>query len=123
MRLLLDEHFSPRIAEQLRGRGHDVIGVVEASMGGRSDPDLLAFATSERRAILTENVTDFIELARRAEIRGMSHFGLVFTSSRALPRSGKAIGRLVQSLDTFLTERPGDDARADQTHWLAATTD
>jgi len=53
----------------------------------------------ERRAIVTENVVDFVELHRSAVVSGMDHYGLVFTSPRGFPRTRRAIGRLVRALD------------------------
>ena len=56
MRLLLDEHFSRHIAEQLRTRGHDAVAVGErADLAGLADDELFAAAQQERRAIVTEN--------------------------------------------------------------------
>ncbi len=119
MRLLLDEHFSPEIARQLRERGHDAVAVREQSgVRGLSDRDVLAFATMQRRAVVTENVADFIELHRGARITGTSHFGLIFTSPRQFPRTRRAIGRLVRALDAWLSVHPGTDELRDQTWWL-----
>lgn len=85
MRLLLDEHFSPEIARQLRARGHDVDAARERpELHGLTDADLLEVARVERRALLTENVADFMELHRRALVAG-THAGLVFTSGRRFP--------------------------------------
>ncbi len=118
MRLLLDEHFSPEIARQLRDRGHDVIAARERVGGGRSDRDLLAIAILERRAIVTENVGDFAELHRAAITTGTAHFGIIFTSSRQFPRIRRAIGRMVRALDALLVAHPQTDAFRDQTWWL-----
>ena len=121
MKLVLDEHFSPEIARQLRRRRHDVVAAREdASLHGLTDADLLAHATRERRALVTENVVDFVELHRMALVGGHRHFGLVFTSARTFPRSTRAIGRLVRALDALLDERRADDALADQVWWLEA---
>ena len=118
MRLLLDEHFSPEIARQLRDRGHDVIAARERVASGRSDRDLFDLAVVERRAIVTENVADFVELHRAAIITGTAHFGIVFTSTRQFPRTRRAIGRTVRALDGLLVVHPQPDALRDQTGWL-----
>ncbi len=122
MRLLLDEHFSPEIARQLRDRGHDVIAARGRVASGRSDRDLLALAVFERRAIVTENVADFVELHRAAITTGTAHFGIIFTSSRQFPRTRRAIGRMVRALDTLLVTHPRTDALRDQTWWLEPRT-
>jgi hypothetical protein len=119
VRLLLDEHFSPEIARQLRAGGHDVIAAREhAEMHGLSDHDLLILATVQRRAIVTENVADFVALHRWSVLSGTAHLGLVFTSSRQFPRTRRAIGRLVRALDALMVAHPSDGALADQTRWL-----
>lgn len=119
MRLLLDEHFSPEIARQLRDRGHDVVAAREVvEVRGFSDRDLLAVAVLQQRAIVTENVADFVELHRAAIITATPHFGLVFTSPRQFPRTRRAIGRIVQALDALLAAHRPVDALRDQTWWL-----
>ena len=119
MKLLLDEHFSPEIARQLRERGHDVVAARErAELHGLSDRDLLAVASGEDRAVVTENVADFVELHRQSVVGGERHAGLVFTSPRQFPRSRRAIGRLVRALETLLSASPETDALRDQVRWL-----
>ena len=54
MRLLLDEHYSPLIAEHLRARGHDVTAVVaQPSLAGLADRTLILAARRDGRALLT----------------------------------------------------------------------
>ena len=119
MKVLLDEHFSPEIARQLRDRGHDALAVREhPDARGLSDRDVLTLATTQRRAVVTENVADFIELHRAAIITNTPHFGLVFTSSRQFPRTRRAIGRLVRALEALLSAHPSTDDLRDQTWWL-----
>ncbi len=63
MRLLLDEMYSPRLAEHLRARGHDVLAVAElAELIGRSDIEVARFARERGRMVVTENVADFWRL-------------------------------------------------------------
>ena len=119
MRLLLDEHFSPEIARQLRSRGHDVTSARERpAFRGLSDRDLLALARTDERAIVTENVADFVELHRQCIVRSERHAGMIFTSPKRFPRTRRAIGRLVRALDALLVNHPKADAFADQVHWL-----
>lgn len=121
MRLLLDEHYSPRIAQQLRRRGHEVVSVSErAELIGLSDSVLLRVAGAERRAIVTENVADFVELTRQFAASDEEHYGLIFTSSSRLPRSRATVGIFVRELARFLQARPGDDALLSQVHWLGS---
>lgn len=119
MRLLLDEHYSPEIARQLRGLGHDVIAVKEESgLVGLSDEVHFATSPSERRAIVTENVADFRPLLHEAVRGGSINYGLVCVAARKFPRSKETIGLMVRALDEFLKQHPADDALKDQEHWL-----
>jgi len=119
VKLLLDEHFSPDIARQLRHRGHDVVGARERiELHALSDRDLLRVATLEGRAVVTENVGDFVELHRQSIQGAEPHAGLVFTSPRQFPRSRRAIGRLVQALETLLGTHQGEEGLRDQVWWL-----
>jgi predicted nuclease of predicted toxin-antitoxin system len=119
VRLVLDEHFSPEIARQLRNRGHDAVAARERTeVHGLADADLLALATAERRALVTENVADFVELHRTSILTRRAHFGIIFTSPRQFPRTRRAIGRMVRALGALLAANPSDGALADQTWWL-----
>jgi hypothetical protein len=119
VRLLLDEHYSKQIAQQLRDRGHDVVAVTERpDLAGLRDDQLLDAMAAEGRAIVTENWSDFHRLIRQATASGAAHHGVVFTSRRQLPRSRAAIGLHVGVLDDFLQRHPDDDALRNAHHWL-----
>lgn len=119
MKLCLDEHYSPEIADALRGRGHDVCSVKERpELTGLSDQELLARLVGEQRALLTENVADFMPLVQQAAAAGEVHYGLVFSSSRSLPRSRETIGLFVERLNELLQAHPGERDSVDRTFWL-----
>jgi Domain of unknown function (DUF5615) len=121
VRLLLDEHYSPEIARQLRTRGHDVVAVAErADLVGLSDDELLRRMARERRAIMTNNVKDFMPLASRTPLEANDHYGLVFTSDRSMPRRVDAIGRFVDALDALLQRHQGQDSYRNRVQWLSA---
>lgn len=86
MKLLLDEQISGRVAERLRGRGHDVIAVAAASsLRGLGDGDLFELAQDEGRAVVTYDRVDFEALMRRyAELR-REHHGLVIVHPLRFP--------------------------------------
>ena len=80
-RLLLDEMLSGDITVQLRSRGHDVIAVVEDhALTGTPDEELLAYATSIGRCLVTANVRDFAWLSASWSSQGRSHGGLSTSS-------------------------------------------
>ena len=119
MRLLLDEHYSPKIAEQLRNRGHDVESVSERDdLRGLGDLELWNRASAEGRAFVTENVADFVRLVREAAAAGEPHFGVVFTSPATFARSAATVGLFVEALAALLGARPAEDALGGQVHWL-----
>jgi hypothetical protein len=119
VRLCLDEHYSADIANGLRALAHDACAVKErAELIALDDPDLLAILVPEGRALVTENVADFAPLTRDLLASGGHHFGLIYTSSRSMPRSRQTIGLFVQRLDEVMKDHPGDDDFRDVTHWL-----
>ena len=111
MKLLVDEHYPPRIAEQLRERGHDAVAVQEeADLRGMADPELFAEAQRRNRALLTENAADYLALDAEYRGRHLAHWGLILTSNRTFPRGKTAtVGALVTALDELLRKAGSDD--------------
>lgn len=114
LRLLLDEHFSPEIARQLRRLGHDVIAVKEHDrLAGRTDYVQFASSTEERRAIVTKDLGDYRPLLQQAMAAGQATYGLVCVPAR-FPLTRRAVGAAVRALDQLLRELPDDDAAANR---------
>ena len=106
MRALLDEHLSARIAALLRRAGHDVDAVVErADLLACSDEQILEQASKERRAVVTNNVTDFRPLAARWLADGRVHSGLILLPA-ARTRTGEVEGALADAVAAVLIEHP-----------------
>lgn len=106
--------FAPRIAAALRELGHDVIAVTErGDLRGLEDDEVLEAAWRARRALVSEDVRDFIALAREG-----GHYGVLFTPARSLPRRRESTGSLVRTLDAYLRSHPGEAALVDQWEWL-----
>jgi hypothetical protein len=123
LRVCLDQHYSPRIAAALRTRRHDVIAAeAVGELRGLSDDELLAFCIRERRALVTENVGDFMPLVHRIADRGDEHYGLVFSSPASMPRGRGTIGVFVEALDRLLREHLAEGALRNQVHWLRSPT-
>jgi len=119
LRLLLDEHYSPEIARQLRRRGHDVASVKERiDLVGVSDEELFRRMASERRAIVTNDVDDFTLILGRLASAEEEHFGLLFTSDRSMPRNRQSIGLFVRVLGQLLRQNPSEDAFRNRVRWL-----
>jgi hypothetical protein len=101
---LLDEMFSDAIAEQLRGRGYDVISVVaDSALVGLPDEQVLAYAAAEGRALVTANIKDFVPLDGRYRAAGQSHAGLVLVSTRTFPQNRGFPSASTTSLATLLS--------------------
>jgi len=120
--LLLDEMFSPAIAAELSKLGHDVIAVADRpDLRSKSDEEILAWASTQTRWLLTENVKDFRPIMLRALQAGPLGCGLLFTSSRAFPRSRKHSGSLIRALDAWLTAGPPTPPVTES--WLLSASD
>ena len=64
MRLLADENFPRLVVQELRSRGHDVVWISE-ERPGIGDSEVLAFATNDKRLLITLDKEDFGELVFR----------------------------------------------------------
>jgi predicted nuclease of predicted toxin-antitoxin system len=106
VKALLDEQLSPRIAQLVRDRGHDVQAVGERlDLAGRSDRVILEVAATEERAVITNNVKDFRPLAAERLAHGESHAGLILLPSRRT-RTRAAVEMLASAIDQILREHP-----------------
>jgi uncharacterized protein DUF5615 len=98
--LLLDEMFSPRIAERLRALGVDCVAVAEdVVLSSQDDPVVLEAALADGRVLVTNNVVDFEPLRQQRAASDQPVPPLVYTSEAAFPRNRKFIGRIVEALE------------------------
>ena len=119
MKLLLDEMFSPRIARELRSRGHDVVAVKERpDLIGRHDREIVRRMAAEHRAIVTNDVDDYGAIATRFASSGEEHSGMLFTSDQTMARNKVSLPLYVSMLDALLRERPAADAFRNRTRAL-----
>jgi hypothetical protein len=119
VKLLLDEMLSPAIARELQARGHDVEAVAgHQEREALPDPEVLALARAERRAIVTNNVRDFRPLHVEAVMPGGSgHYGMIFMSGN-YRRTKSDVGRIIAALEAKLNQYPGQDALVNAEEWL-----
>ena len=108
VRLLLDEMHAPAIADALTADGWDVLAVAaRPSLRGTPDDELLAYATANERAMVTENIVDFAVIAARWAAESRSHTGIIFTNPRRFNRATVAYpGNLVVALRALLEDPP-----------------
>lgn len=119
MKLALDHHFATAIATQLSGAGHDVVTAHERRWHELDDEPLLEACHSEQRSLLTNNVSDFVPIARRWADERRTHSGIVLHSDITMSRSTVNTGWFVSRLESLLQASPGDDAIVDRTIWLS----
>jgi hypothetical protein len=77
--------------------GHDAVHVAEAGLRAAEDADVAAVARGEGRAVVTENIVDFV--AERDVV-------LVFVLKKNLPAGGGQAAALAKVLDRWAQERP-----------------
>jgi predicted nuclease of predicted toxin-antitoxin system len=118
VKILLDEHYANEIAAQLRADGHEAITVSERNLKGMDDEPLLALASSEERALLTNNARDFLPIVARWATSGQDHCGLLLTSDSSMPRGKDNIGLYVGTLSGLMQANPGARALENQVRWL-----
>lgn len=117
MRLLLDAHVSgPRIAVPLREAGHEVRSVdEERELDGWNDEALLALATAEGRALVSFDVKDFPDIARRWAEASRPHAGLAIV----VGIDHGEFGAILRTLDELLEKRPAQDDWRDYTCFVS----
>ncbi len=100
MKLLLDEMFPPRLAEELRNRGIDTAAAVEdPDLRGAPDAELLERAAADGRVLVTENIRDFAVLHSQWMARDRTHPGILLVSTRTYPYNQARLGRLVSAIE------------------------
>lgn len=110
VKLLLDEHIWEGLAEALAQRGYDVVHVAHTQQRGMDDDLLLAWATSQDRAVLTYNVCHFAPLAAQWYVVHRNHAGVILSAQ--LPP-----GELLKQMLNLLTALSADDLK-DTVRWL-----
>lgn len=119
MKLLLDEMYPARLAQALRDRGADAEGVDERSpLRGLADEELLVVAAREGRALVSENVADFMRLYGEWGAANRRHAGIVIALSSRFSRTPAGYEVLVDSLTELCARYGGSDALADAVHFL-----
>jgi hypothetical protein len=115
--LLLDEMFSPAIADGLAARGIDCRAVVaDALLRALSDLEIFETALLEGRVIVTNNVPDFESLRRARDAAGGAIPGLIYTSDFTFPRTEAYVAGLVTALADAAAGR--ETARHGGVLWL-----
>jgi hypothetical protein len=98
--LLLDEMFSPAIAQLLVVRGIDCHAVAARPLlRSLDDHDVIETALEEGRILATNNVADFEILRRRREADARPVPGFIYTSDERFPRNRAFVGQVADALE------------------------
>lgn len=109
VKLLLDEMYPARLARSLREGGFDAEAVDERpALRGLADEELLAIAAREGRAVVTENVTDFMRLYGEWGSGGRPHAGIVIALSSRFVRTPVGYEALLAALAELCGARAAD---------------
>jgi hypothetical protein len=116
IRLYTDEMIHPRFVAELRRRDYDVESCQEGGLSNRgtSDPDQLAYATSQERAILTFNYVDYLELDAEWKADDRTHAGIIVAPY--VEDIGELLRRVTQHLARYTP-----DQQHDVVLWLSAS--
>lgn len=119
MKLLLDEMLTPAIARELRATGHDVQAVAgHPDREALSDPEVMALARAQHRAIVTNNLRDYRPLHHDAIVPGgPGHFGMIFMPG-SYRRTKADTGQIIAALEAKHVQYPGERDLADGEAWL-----
>ena len=99
-RLYADEQFPRAVSQLLRNMGHDVLTVQEAGNANLGIPDdqVLTFAISNNRAVVTINRLDFIKLHRA----NSEHLGIIIcTNDSDRPRMATRINEAIATQESL----------------------
>lgn len=99
-RLYSNENFPIKVVEALRMRGHDVLTTHQAGKSNQSisGDEVLAFARSVNRAVLTINRRDFIRLHRQSS----DHAGIIVcTQDGDISGQAERIDEAIRSVKEF----------------------
>jgi predicted nuclease of predicted toxin-antitoxin system len=121
LRLLLDAHLSgPRVAAALRAAGHDVRAAdEERELDGWADEELLTLAAGEERVLVTFDVNDFPDIARRWAEAQRPHAGLAIV----VGIDHGEFGTILRVLEGLFEERPDADEWSECTYFVSRGED
>lgn len=102
IKLFTDEHVHAGLASALRQRGYDAVSCHEANRVNQriSDEAQLAYAAEQGRAMLTNNMADFIRLDETWKRIGHVHAGIIlYTRVRTFGELLRRVERHLATID------------------------
>ena len=112
LRLLLDEHLSPRIVKPFRAKWpqaqiDSVLLWEDGRWAGSPDGVLLAEARQRGRTLVTYDQSTIIPLLKDWAEQGIEHGGVIFVDNRTIAQND--IGRLTKNLGALWTAEKNSD--------------
>lgn len=101
-RFYLDEDVPPATAKIARAMGLDVVAAVEVGPLPKRDPEHIALAAADKRAVVTYNRKDFLRFTKDCLATGKPHAGVLVVVPH-VPRDGEA---LAHALRNWCEQRP-----------------
>ncbi|RLC84450.1 MAG: hypothetical protein DRI79_12865 [Chloroflexi bacterium] len=101
IRLYTDADVHGKLAGLIRQHGFDAVSAYEVGNSNLDDPEQLAYAASQHRAILTCNIRHFAPLFDEYWRAGREHYGIIV--SEQLP-IGEMLHRLLQLLNSMTAD-------------------
>jgi hypothetical protein len=96
---MLDEMFSPQIAQLLLRDGVECVCVAEDQLlSAHDDETVLIAAMDQRRVLVTNNVIDFERLRRNRAALGQQVPPLIYTDDATFPRGRNYVGQIASAL-------------------------
>ncbi len=107
LKLLLDEHLSPRLAQQFQAKWPEaridsVLMWQDARLVGAPDELLLAAAHEDGWTLVTYDQATIVPLLKRWGEQGIAHGGVILVDDRTI--AANDIGGLIQSLSMVWAE-------------------
>jgi predicted nuclease of predicted toxin-antitoxin system len=116
VKAILDEQLSLQIALLLRKAGYDVIAVAERDdLAGSTDNVIVEVASSEERAVITNNVKDFRPLVAGRLAQGRTHPGLILLPSKRT-RTRASVAAMARATEQVLHDHP--DGLSGSERWI-----
>ena len=122
LKLLLDEHVPPALAEELPRHEPRLDAVAlqvfrEGALLGEPDPVILTAAAADRRTLVTYDLKTIPPLLKAWAEAGQQHGGVIFVDRRTLEPSD--VGGLIRALNVLLEAR-GELDWTDRVEYLRA---
>lgn len=98
----MDQNRSPRLAELLRGAGHDAVHTLEVGLERSNDDELLAVANRERRVLITGDADFGAVLALTLNMSP----SVVLFRARRMPDACSQASVVLERLDNLADDLP-----------------